>query len=210
MRLALLTVISLVVFAALNSSSFGQTVGFRYEALVGGQNSISQVNVGDKFELKVYAQDLRELERGGVFAAYLDIEFDTAMVSVDGPIAYGDFYQYVQTGTVTDFGLANVGAVGFQAVESSIPGFTVPAPLGPDEFLVFSVPLQATMGGSLSFMGRPASDQFQNVVLVFGQNAGVDPTDVEFGSLAPFTVVPEPSSAVLLVLGSLVFIRRRH
>ena len=107
MRVSLCALMSLFLV----SSSFAQTVQFRYEAVDDNQNILSQVDIGDSFWLNVYVQDLRGLDDGGVFAAYLNIDFDTSLAMLDGDILYSDQYQNVPSGMLTETGLINVGAV---------------------------------------------------------------------------------------------------
>ena len=76
--------------------------------------------------------------------------------------------------------------------------------------MVFSVPFSATRSGNLSFVGRQADDQLINQVLVFGLDHAVVPTDVDFGSLSPISVVPEPSSAAILAIACLSLMRWRR
>lgn len=204
MRLLTLTLLGIL---SVSTAGFGQIAEFQFLATDSQQNSITEVSVGEEFSLDVYVQDLRGLDDGGVFAAYLDIDFDTDMVELNGAIEYGEVYQDALSGELAPSGMINVGAIGFGTGDGTVPSID---PLGSAPYMVFSLPFVATAEGDLSFTGGPASDQVQNAVLVFGQNASVDSALVNYGSLNMLTAVPEPSSGLLCLIAAFGFLRRRR
>src|SRR5262249_12298278 len=76
----------------------------------------------------------------GVFAAYADVMYDVAHVSLAGPIIFAPSYPNGQSGDTTTPGLIDeVGA---------FDGFS---PLGGAEVTLFSVPYHATSVGTVNF-----------------------------------------------------------
>ncbi|MEL6110451.1 MAG: PKD domain-containing protein [Planctomycetota bacterium] len=140
-------------------------------------NPISQVEQGETFLLQTFVEDVRP-DALGVFAAYLDVFYDAPLLSVAGAITYGDAYPNLQLGdTSVDGVIDEVGAV---------DGF---APIGPGEFLLFSVPMTADEIGLASFNANAADDP-GNEVLVFGLDQPVPLDQIEFGSIAIEIVAP--------------------
>ncbi len=59
---------------------------------------IDSVNVGDSFELKVFVEDIRHysVPNQGVASAYLDVLYDSPLISIAGPISFGPEYRGMQ------------------------------------------------------------------------------------------------------------------
>jgi large repetitive protein len=121
-------------------------------------NPITSINVGASFELRGFVQDLRSpMNLSGVFAAYQDILYDRAMVSVPASttnsLGFGiDFstgangYNEGKSGDIRIPGLINeVGSF-----QSSL------SPLGTAEFLQFKILMTATTAGVTRFTNDPA------------------------------------------------------
>ncbi|MCA9218104.1 MAG: cadherin-like domain-containing protein, partial [Planctomycetales bacterium] len=138
-------------------------------------NAIDTIGVGEGFNLSVYVQDLagRDVSESGVFAAYLDVMFDTTLASVAGDISYGPDYQNGKTGSVVAEGLDEVGA---------FDGFN---PLGTDELLLFTVPMTGAAAGTVTFDADPADIFPAHESLLFGvldgqSDGAVLPEDIEY------------------------------
>ena len=159
------------------------------------------VEVGDRFQLHVEVDDLRDLpeEEGGVFSAYLDVLFNPQFVSVvesitnelGFEITFGDEYGDVQNGSIGTPGLIDeVGA---------LAGFT---PTGQGEILLFTVTFNADEVGTVNFVGESADDPVNEVTL-FDFDSAVSAGRIDFGgplefdvvnpSMPPFTNVLEPT-----------------
>lgn len=157
----------------------GQTelVQFRLETtdLVG--TPISAVNQGAEFLLNVFVQDVRPdtVSDRGVFQAYVDVTFDEALVTAVGPFSHGDSYQEWTSGNLATSGLLD-DAGGVQT------GFGLDplGPLGPDEFLLFSVPFEAQAPGTVEFAS--AADLDLDDVGLFEPTVSVPADDVVFGT----------------------------
>ena len=122
-------------------------------------NEITSVEVNETYTLSAYVQDLsgRPAAEAGVFAAYLDVLFDSNLTTVSGDLTYGSDYQNGKTGDTTVPGIIDeVGA---------FDGFS---PLGPDELLLFSAPMMASSAGSVTFDADPADVFPAHESLLFG------------------------------------------
>src|SRR5262249_16694042 len=102
-------------------------------------SALTALNAGDEFVVHAWAQDVRDAPHG-VFAAYMDITWDSNLAAVAGPIQYAQKYSDGKSGNTSQPGLIDeVGA------------FSGTAELGGERVEVFSVLMQATASGSLSF-----------------------------------------------------------
>ena len=97
----------------------------------------------------------------GVFAAYINANYDPNLVAINGPIAYGTNFQNAEAGdTSTPGEIIDVGGTGSQG--------TQPNPLGATE-LLFSVPMTTLQNfGTAEFTGTtpPESDQAPRDIVV--------------------------------------------
>ena len=145
-------------------------VAIRLETTDLGGNPISQAVEGESFLLQGFVEDIRAVPQG-VFAAYLDVEYDPLAAAVAGPITYGVDYPFGQDGDTSLPGLIDeVGA------------FDGLSPLGGGEFLLFSLPMTATDAGTVDFTSDPAEDLPVHDILVFGSNLPVPSSLVDYGS----------------------------
>jgi cyclophilin family peptidyl-prolyl cis-trans isomerase len=138
---------------------------------------IDTISPGQDFWLRVYVQDVRTENADGVFAAYLDVNYDSAFVSVNGEdrddIVYGDEYQNGKSGSLTTPGLMDeVGAFG---PTSSLDG---------TERLLLMVSMTADEEGVVQFYGDPG-DAIGSDALVFGFN---EPLDWDLVTILPTTL----------------------
>jgi hypothetical protein len=139
---------------------------------------ISSVSVGQTFVLNAYVRDLSPAA-GGVFAAYLDVEYPSSAATVVGSITYGSEFPNGQSGATNVPGLINeVGA--FDGLDR----------LGAAEALLFSVPMQATTAGSFTFTTSAADILPQHNVLLFDRDDAVPPDQIEFRNLTLNFVQP--------------------
>ncbi|MFO0868679.1 MAG: tandem-95 repeat protein [Pirellulales bacterium] len=134
-------------------------------------NPLTSLAVGQAFQLRGFAQDLRTNPQG-VYAAFLDVTFDPTMASVTGAIDHGTTYTVAKAGDATTPGL--IDEVGGSS--ASFSG------AGGDEVLLFTVPMSALKGGALTFGGNAADLGVAHEVLVFGSNSPVNTSLVEFGT----------------------------
>ena len=155
---------------------------------------ISAVLAGEDFLLKAFVQDLRDLPegQGGVFSAYMDIEFDSDVVSVilseTNPrgfeITFGDEYINFQKGSIGTPGLIDEVGAGANIT-----------PLGLDEFSLFSVRFSADTIGAFEFSTNFA-DNFNNEVTLFDFNSVVSEGQIDFGTTMFQVVNPLTDSRI--------------
>lgn len=134
---------------------------------------LTSVNPGDSFVLRAFVQDLRPVANSdprGVAAAYLDVLYDSSLVTVDGPFTFGPTYQNATSG--------NIAAPDLIDEAGAFDGLD---PLGTTERLLWSVPVTALSSGNAIFTADPADEQ-DHEVLLFGESAALDPPEVEYVS----------------------------
>lgn len=151
-----------------------EVIGVRLEAVDSSGDPVSAVATGQAFNLRVYVQDLRPEVQGelrGVFAAFVDVNFDSTLAQVNGAITYGDSFPVGRLGDTDTPGLINDAG----ATASSTP-------LGMDEFLLLSVPMVATSSGTLEFTADPADDAPLTDTVLRGISSGLTPQQFSFGT----------------------------
>ncbi len=150
-------------------------VALRLRATTEDGTPLTEVAVGEEFLLNGYVQDLRKTGATGVFAAYLDVQYPSAAATVTGPIIFGDDYENGRSGSTDQPGLIDeVGA---------FDGLTQ---LGPNELLLFSVRVEASAEGNLTFTPNPADQVPLHNVLLFDRQ---DPVPFDRIEYAPLTIV---------------------
>lgn len=155
---------------------------------------ISSVNVGEQFLLNVVVEDTRGTP-SGVFAAYLDLLYDSGLVSLAGPIdRSGSPYVNGLSGDTSTAGLVDEAG-----------GFDGATPLGGGEHLLFTLAFSAVNPGALSFSSNPADVLPFHATLVYGGNAGLSVDEINFGTASikinGDSEVPEPATMALLGFG---------
>jgi len=142
----------------------GKQVQIRLEATDLAGIPLTLVEGGTPFLLKAFVDDLRPIP-DGVFAAYLDVLFDPALVSVISTITYGADYPNIHAGNTSTPGL--IDEVGATSTETE---------LGAGERLLFSVQLLGIGGGTAVFTADPADAAGIHDVLLYGE---VTPTPID-------------------------------
>lgn len=140
-----------------------QEVQLRLETADLDGDPITTISSGSEFLLKMYAKDIGPAGGfAGVFAAYVDVTYDSALVSpVDTALTFHEPYVNGQSGVLTTAGLIDEGG--------AFAGFTQTGAL---EKLVFSVKMKADQSGQVQFVGDPA-DNIGHDILVFGSDSPV-------------------------------------
>jgi len=126
-------------------------------------NPIESVRIGDSFQLRGFASDIRP-EPQGIYAVYQDIVFDGTRASVTGPINYIAPYTVAKSGATTTAGL--IDELG--AASAQLSG-------GADEVPLFSLPMKADLNGTITFASDPADSGTATDILVFGLNTQCRP-----------------------------------
>lgn len=145
-------------------------VNFRLDAIDSLGNVLTEVTVGDEFTLRGYVQDLRETPQG-VAAGYLDAVITNQLVSITGPITFGDLYQNALSGDLSQTGL--IDEVGAMSGLSAGDG---------DEEVLFSVPVRADQAGTELFSTNAADVLPQHDTLLYGSNDPVNTANIAYQS----------------------------
>jgi cyclophilin family peptidyl-prolyl cis-trans isomerase len=151
-------------------------------------NPLTSLSVGQSFKLQIIADDLRD-SKTGVFAAFADINYDSALIELDGatPITRLNNYDVTPSGTTTTVGLVDelgaarnstnasnlesvvVAEIRFKAKASGTASFSSDVPEGSGRsFLLYdldtAVPFNRVAFGTASVeVGRnftPVNDSF--------------------------------------------------
>ncbi|MHC4177609.1 MAG: Ig-like domain-containing protein, partial [Planctomycetota bacterium] len=116
----------------------GQTdmVQLRFDVTDPSGTSIDSVDVGDSFQLNVFVQDIRPdtVPDRGVYSAFLDVFYDAPLISTSGAITFGEEYSFY------DDYIDHSPPGEIQDVGNLVTDFGAGGPLGPGEFLFFTVP----------------------------------------------------------------------
>ena len=164
---------------------------------------ISSIHVGSEFLLHVTVEDIRDLppEEGGVFSAYMDLVFDSVMLSVIESLANPLGFEIEFGPDYPNFHMGNIDTPGLIDEVGALDGLD---PVGPGEVTLFNVRFHANTVGTTTLVSDPA-EELVSEVIVFGLNSEVLPEQVIYGS-TEITIVPEPSTLALAVFGFVGFL----
>jgi len=161
---------------------------------------VGSLATGDDFVLHVFTQDERPIPHG-VFAAFLDVTWDSAQAVATGPIQYSSTYGNVRGAQVASPGLIDEAG-----------GVAGLAELGGGLFEVFSIPMRVTAAGPgpLSFFTNPADNLPAHDVLAYGFNQPVPEANVVYGNTTVAIAAPSPpltpgisiENGTLFIIGS--------
>lgn len=144
-------------------------VQIRLEVTDTEDNVITEIDPGSDFVLKGYVQDLTARDDGGVFAGYMDVNYTSDLVVVDGEIEHIAPYSNGTSGDVSEPGLLD--EIG------SFDGFD---PLGPTERLLFSINMEAQNAGTATFAPSFADETPLHDVLIYGFDDAVLEEEIMF------------------------------
>ncbi len=161
----------------------GKQVQIRLETTDLSENPVSLVEGGTPFLIRGFVDDLRAVPTG-VFAAYLDVIFDPALVSITGPITFGADYPNIHSGSASTAGL--IDEVGATSTEVA---------LGGGERLLFSVTALGIGGGTAVFTADPADMTGMHDILLYDLNQPVDLDDVIYSGTS--LVITPPRLALI-------------
>ena len=145
-------------------------VTFRLASADAGGTPISDVEVGDSFWLDIYTKDTR-IFGDGVFAAYLDVEFDAGLIQPIGDVVHAGDYSNVTSGSSATPGLLDEvgGTAGLSA-------------LGPAERLVARQQVRAIDAGTATFTSNAADQLPFHNVLRYGDFGPISEAQIDFGT----------------------------
>ena len=157
-------------WAGAEGESGSEVIRFRLAATNAAGQTISSIELGDSFQLRVYVTDVRPADAEGVFSAYLDVLYDSALATVSGPVVHTDTYPNLPSGDTSQPGLVD-----------ELGGFDGLNPLGSSEYLLAIVPFAASAHGMLTFTGESADILPMHDVLFFGAMDPVPSEQIDFG-----------------------------
>ncbi|MEM8678893.1 MAG: putative Ig domain-containing protein, partial [Planctomycetota bacterium] len=132
---------------------------------------VTEVNTGDSFVLVLSVQDVRGDSAAGVFSDYADINYDGALVEVDGTFEFSTTYGAGNSGSTATFGLLD-----------EVGGTDGISPLGGDVFEVMRIQMRAVAPGTATFTGDLADDTILHPVTVFDIAAAQPESEVLYSS----------------------------
>ena len=190
-------------YAATTIAHGAELVEFRLELVDERGNVSDTFDIGADIFLNVYGSDLR-LEPFGVFAAYLDVEFNAALVT---PV-WDDFAFGPAFGSVPRSGRSNQSML--DEAGSVLNSFANAGEVQSEsEQLLFTARFTAESPGEGSFLGNPADVLPLNATLLLGDFDAVTADEMRFID-APITIVPEPGTSVLVVTALLFLLSARR
>ncbi len=150
------------------------------------------LNAGEEFQLRMLVEDRRGYglspnELSGVFAAYMDVTWDSRLAEPLGGVEFTSEYMQVTNGDIRPGLIDEIGAVATSTVG-----------LNQEEFELASIHFRATQGGQLVFRGNPADISPQHDVLLFGETQPTPIQDIEFVN-SPIVDVSDATEAPDLV-----------
>lgn len=150
-------------------------------------NTITQAIATQPFLITAYVEDLRGgADLHGVFQAYLDVLYNSGLISATGPISYGaDFPNALSGSTATAGVIDEVGATGS-------PGF----PANPSgEKKLFSVQVVGIAPGTANFELNPADVVPTHDILMYG-GSGAVPSDQVLYVNTSVVIAPAPTLSI--------------
>ena len=180
-----------------------ELMAVRLRTLDTNNNPTTDIAVGQTVVLEVYVEDLRS-DAGdlqGVFAAYIDINFNTLLALPNDGITYGSNFANGQFGTINSTGVDDAGATASEA-------------LGAGEFLLMRIPITTLNVGTLEFTTNPADEVPLLDNLLNGLTDAVPAGQISFGTATveihnttiavddEFNLLEDSNGAVITVLNN--------
>lgn len=134
-------------------------------------NPITTIGVGEEFRVQVIGQDLRTSDTDGIFAAYIDLLFDSGVIEpiATDPITHTAPYTNAPTGTVATGLIDELG--GFS---------TSTAVLGSDARVIAEVTFRAIAVGNANIRSEAADNSPESAVLLFTRSPAVPTSQIDY------------------------------
>lgn len=155
-------------------------------------NPISQVTVGDEFDLVVSVQDDRATLTPGIAAVYADLLYDRQLAIArpdpGNPLGFDITFS-------ADYLNAKSGDASVPGIINEVGSFqTAGSPLGSGKLEVFRIAFLANAVGTVEFIGDPADVTPEHDVLYYNPPAAVPLAEINYG-LASVDIVSGTTSA---------------
>ncbi len=167
-----------------------KSVQFRLATTAPDGTTLTTVNQGEQFQLRVYVQDMRadfrespgDPDLRGVFAGYLDLLYDSLLVSTSPNTTPGSSFDFeVQFGA--EYGNLLSGNDTISNLIDEVGAFqTSVSPLGPGEFLLATITFDADRVGTAVFTSDPADISPMHDVLTYEPVESVEVSAIKLGS----------------------------
>jgi len=150
---------------------------------------ISEIEVGESFELRVYVEDIRTesvQQAAGVFAAYLDLLYPASLVQLansPAAIQFSDSYANVHSGDIRTSGI--IDELG--AMQSGL------APLGGDRVELVRVTFDTIFVGTAMMVADPADQSPAHSTLIFHPPQEIMVDQLHFTQTALEILEPDPT-----------------
>ncbi len=167
----------------------GPLVNFRLQTANLAGDPITSIAPGGEFLVQAFMEDLRQPDADGVFSAYMDVLYNSDLVSVNGDFAdieFNEIYDGQRSGDTSTPGLVDeVGA--FDGID----------PVGPGEIFFFSISFTAgSQEGLVEFATEGADNLPANDVLLYNLDSPVPQDRVIYGTTQLSVVAGDPPVAV--------------
>ncbi|MDZ4848571.1 MAG: Ig-like domain-containing protein [Pirellulaceae bacterium] len=161
-------------------------IQLRLEATNLSGQSIDQITVGQRFQLRGYVQQLRALNGGqlqGVYAAYQDILYDPRLAAIS-PISFDTIFG-TATGGLGEYPNAPSGDLAIPGLINELGSTNREIPTivnfpGTTEKLQFVIEVTALAAGVLNFVGDPADISPFHDSLVFDPTTVLLPSQIRY------------------------------
>ena len=154
-------------------------VKFNYQVTDTNGNAITQINIGQTFQLRALVEDVRTTgSRDGVFSAYEDLTFDANRATAS-LITHGTTFGQAAVGTIKPGEIDEVG---------SFAGSLQPIGAGPH--LLYTITLTANRSGVLNFTGNAPDVLPAHALGLYGSNGAVPLDEVDYGAASVTVVNP--------------------
>ena len=144
-------------------------VRIRLEAAANDGTLLDTIGVGESFVVNAYVEDIRSAPKG-VFAAYVDVVYDSNIASVNGAIVHSTAFSNGRSGNTATPGLIDEAGAFTQST------------LGGGEALLFSVPFVANAVGTLDLVIDAADTFPAHDTLLRGINTAIPIAFLDFVS----------------------------
>lgn len=154
-------------------------IKFNYQVTDTNGNAITQINIGQTFQLRAFVEDVRPTGTPqGVFAAYQDVTFDASRATAT-TITHASTFGQAPTGTIKPGEIDEVG---------SFAGSLQPIGAGPH--LLYTATFTASRSGVLTFTGNAPDVLPAHALGLYGINVPVPIDEVVYGSASVTVINP--------------------
>ncbi|MDA1054817.1 MAG: S8 family serine peptidase [Planctomycetota bacterium] len=147
-------------------------VRFRLAAVDFQGAPINSIEVGEQFQLNLYAEDTRQVPEG-LYTSYVDVGFDEQLASALAITSWG-----------SDFGSNRTGSVGSGVIDEGGGRSGSGTPTSGGERFLFSAVMRADAPGTLLLQSNPADALPIHDVLLYGTDDAVRPDFIDYGSVS--------------------------